>query len=59
MGAWIDVPAELRRRIMRNPGGDALDAVIAAVGAALRWDALEHRAIARHERYRREGYVYA
>ena len=59
MGEWIEVPADLRRRIMRNPGGDALDAVIAAVGAALRWEGLNHGAIARHRRYRLEGYVYA
>ena len=59
LGQWVDIPPALRSRIMRNPGGDALDAVIAAVGAALRWEALDHRAIARHRRYRLEGYVYA
>jgi hypothetical protein len=47
------------RTIMRNPGADALDAVLAAVGAAIRWEQVDHRAIARHERYPREGYVYA
>jgi hypothetical protein len=47
------------RTIMRNPGGDALDAVLAALGAALHWDATDHRAVRRHPRYRREGYVYA
>jgi hypothetical protein len=56
---WIDVPPTLRHRIMRNPGGDALDAVLAAVGAAFRWDTLNHREIAAHRRYRLEGYVYA
>jgi hypothetical protein len=56
---WIDMPPTLRSRITRNPGGDALDAVIAAVGAALRWDTLDHREIARHKRYPLEGYVYA
>ena len=45
--------------MMRNPGGDAIDAVLAAVGIALRWDHLDHQAIARHPRYPREGFVYA
>jgi Protein of unknown function (DUF429) len=47
-----------RRVIMRNPGGDALDAVIAAVGAARSVATADHRAIARHPRYRREGHLY-
>jgi hypothetical protein len=59
MGQWVEIPGALRNRIMRNPGGDALDAVIAAVGAALRWETLDHEGIARHRRYRLEGYVYA
>jgi hypothetical protein len=48
----------LRRTMMRNPGGDAIDAVIAAVGAALAVAAADHRAIARHPRYSREGHLY-
>jgi hypothetical protein len=47
-----------RRRIMRNGGGDALDAVLAAVGAARSWRSSDHRLIARHERYPREGRLY-
>jgi hypothetical protein len=47
-----------RRVIMRNGGGDALDAVIAALGGIQAWHAAEHRAIARHPRYRREGRLY-
>jgi hypothetical protein len=43
---------------MRNPGGDALDAVIAAVGAAQAVAAADHRTIASNPRYRREGYLY-
>jgi hypothetical protein len=35
--------------------GDALDAVVAAVAAARAWPAADHRAIARHSRYPREG----
>ena len=44
--------------IMRNAGGDALDAVIAAVGARRAWRQTDHVAVARHPRYRREGRVY-
>lgn len=44
--------------IMRNGGGDALDAVIAAVGARRAWRQTDHAAVARHPRYGREGKVY-
>lgn len=54
----IDVPPPLRRVMARNPGGDAIDAVLAAVGAWRCWQTIDHAAIARHERYPREGYVY-
>src|SRR3712207_3937015 len=54
----VDIAPLDRRRIARDPGGDALDAVIAAVGAASAWRQLDHRAIARSERIRREGYLY-
>lgn len=47
-----------RRLMMRNGGGDALDAVIAAVGAAQAWQAADHPAIARHQRYPREGRLF-
>jgi len=47
-----------RRVMMRNGGGDAIDAVIAAVGTHWGWTNADHRAIARHERYPREGYLY-
>ncbi len=47
-----------RRVMMRNGGGDALDAVIAAVGAAQSWAAADHDAIARHPRYPREGRLF-
>jgi len=55
----IHIPDHHRRRIMRNPGGDALDAVIAAVGVHQAWHASDHGAIARHPRYPREGFIYA
>jgi hypothetical protein len=47
-----------RRRIMRNGGGDALDAVLAAVGALRSWRDTDHTAVARHKRYPREGRLY-
>jgi hypothetical protein len=47
-----------RRVIMRNGGGDALDAVIAAIGAWRAWRRTDHAAVARHPRYKREGMVY-
>lgn len=47
-----------RRVIMRNGGGDALDAVIAAVGALQAWRECDHRAVARHPRYPREGRLF-
>jgi hypothetical protein len=47
-----------RRRIMRNGGGDALDSVIAALGAARSWRETDHDRVARHRRYPREGRLY-
>ena len=44
--------------MMRNPGGDAIDAVLAAVGAAQAWHITDHTAVARHPRYPREGMLY-
>lgn len=55
----IEISEQHRRVIMRNGGGDALDAVIAAVGAQQSFAAADHDAIARHERYPREGRLYA
>lgn len=54
----VDLPDRFRRVVMRNPGGDALDAVLAAVGAARAVAAADHAAIAAHPRYRREGRMY-
>ena len=47
-----------RRTMMRNPGGDAIDAVLAAIGGAHSWRDTDHRAVARHPRYPREGRLY-
>ena len=54
----ILIPAPLRRRAMRDPGGDALDAVIAAVGAYDAYLRTDHAAVARDARFQREGYQY-
>jgi hypothetical protein len=48
-----------RRVLMADKGGDALDAVIAAVGAEFAWRTLDHAALAADRRVRREGYIYA
>lgn len=55
----IDVAPGERRKIMRDGGGDALDAVIAAAGAWQAWNVADHRAIARDEQTCREGRIYA
>jgi hypothetical protein len=47
-----------RRVIMRNGGGDALDAVIAALGAVRAWGSCDHWQISRHYRYPLEGHLY-
>ena len=47
-----------RRVMMRDPGGDAIDAVLAALGAAQAFATVDHSAIARHARYPREGHLY-
>ena len=54
----VDLPDRFRRVVMRNPGGDALDAVIAAIGAWRAVASADHAAIAAHSRYRREGRMY-
>ena len=54
----VEITPGQRRVIMRNGGGDALDAVVAAVGGAHAWVDADHRHIARHPRYPREGRLY-
>jgi hypothetical protein len=58
LAGHVAIGEEHRRLIMRNHGGDALDAVLAAVGALRDWQQTDHRAIARHPRYTREGRLY-
>ena len=58
LAAHVCIDARDRLRIMRNGGGDALDAVLAALGAARSWRETDHSAVARHRRYPREGRLY-
>jgi hypothetical protein len=58
MAGYVGISGAHRRVIMRNGGGDALDALIAAVGAAEAWHTADHGRIARHPRYPREGRLY-
>lgn len=52
--------SEHRRRVTTtDPGGDALDAVLAALGAALAFREADHEGIAAHPRYRLEGRHFA
>jgi hypothetical protein len=52
---WIDISSEQQATMIQNPGGDALDAVIAAWGAHQAWDAADHSALAAEDVYRIEG----
>ncbi|PAY16983.1 DUF429 domain-containing protein [Rhodopirellula sp. SM50] len=55
---YVDISAHRRRVIMNDPGGDALDAVLAGLGAWLGFARADHAAIQTHPRYVREGFVY-
>lgn len=54
----VEVSDHRRRVMMTNPGGDALDAVLAGVGAWQAWQREDHCQIAIHPRYPIEGKVY-
>jgi hypothetical protein len=58
LAAHVSISDRDRRRIMRDGGADALDAVLAAVGGARSFRHTDHRGVARHPRYRREGRLY-
>lgn len=55
----VEMSAKQRETLLSNPGGDALDAVIAAVGTMQSLASVDHAAIQRHLRYSREGFIYA
>ncbi|HEX7127446.1 MAG TPA: DUF429 domain-containing protein [Thermodesulfobacteriota bacterium] len=59
LGPYVEIGATDRARIMRDGGGDALDAVIAAAGVADAWRSAPHEGIAGDARVRREGFLYA
>ncbi len=58
LGRHVNIADSDRRRLMRDGGADALDAVIAAIGAAHSWRSSDHQSIARHHRYPHEGRLY-
>jgi hypothetical protein len=54
----VSMSESQRRTMMRNGGGDAIDAVLAAVGAEGAWRDADHASISRHPRYPREGKLF-
>jgi hypothetical protein len=54
----VQVTPRDHRVMMRDAGGDAIDAVLAALGAAQAFASVDHSAISRHARYPREGHLY-
>lgn len=59
LAGYVALSESQRRVLMRNPGADALDAVVAALGVSQAWADCDHRRVARHPRYAREGRLYA
>ena len=55
---WVSFSAHRRRVMMSDPGGDAIDAVLAGLGCWLGVRHADHTAISRHRRYPAEGFVY-
>jgi hypothetical protein len=58
LAPFVELPRPMLRVALADPGGDALDAVIAALGASQAWAAADLDAIAAHPRYRREGFLF-
>jgi hypothetical protein len=56
--AHLSITPRHRRVIMGDNGGDALDAVLAAVGALRSWARTDHALVAGHHLYLREGRLY-
>lgn len=55
---YVQISSHRRNVIMNDPGGDALDAVLAGVGSWLGFVDADHQYIAKHARYPVEGKVY-
>lgn len=54
----VDFNTYRRRQMMDDPGGDAIDAVLAAAASWSAVSSVDHLEITRHARYPAEGYVY-
>ena len=59
LATYVSIGRIRRTILMQNPGADALDAVIAAVGAILSWQQTDHTHVSHHPRFVREGRHYA
>ena len=59
LGARCEVTRHRRRVMLTDPGGDALDAALCAVGGLAAVRAADLAAVRRHPRYRREGKIFA
>ena len=57
--ARCDISRHRRRVMLTDPGGDALDAALCAVGGLLAVRACDLAAVRAHPRYRREGMIFA
>lgn len=55
---YVEISPHRRRVMLRDSGGDALDAVLAGLGAWLGFARADHVSIAAHERHPQEGFVY-
>lgn len=58
-GSSIGISQHRQRVIMQDPGGDALDAVLAGLGGWRAIHTVDHHATSRDSRYRFEGRVYS
>lgn len=59
LSAHVSVSLGQRRVMMNDPGGDAMDAVLAGVGAFESFTSTDHRALAKSPRAVREGWVFS
>ncbi|MGF1633627.1 MAG: DUF429 domain-containing protein [Phycisphaerae bacterium] len=55
---FVNISPGQRKVMLQNPGGDAMDAVIAAVGGWAGFCRTDHPALANDDRHPREGYVF-
>jgi hypothetical protein len=55
---FIEIKPAFQKVMLHDPGGDALDSVLAAVGSFTDFRNADHASIRRHPRYSLEGRVY-